>query len=123
MRSTTSNRKPRVVFQLGVLVLVLASAMLVTSCAGSGATPTPTTPASAKTFTATELAQYDGQNGQPAYVAIGGKVYDVSAIAQWKGGKHQGMTAGKDITAAFESQSPHTLAFIKAVPVVGTYSG
>jgi predicted heme/steroid binding protein len=123
MRSTTSNRRISTVFQLGALVLVVVAAMLVTSCAGSSATPTPTTSASAKTFTATELVQYDGQNGQPAYVAISGKVYDVSAIAQWKGGKHQGMTAGKDITAAFEGQSPHTLAFIKAVPVVGTYSG
>lgn len=123
MKSKTLHRKPLVVFQLGFLVLVLVTAMLVTSCAGSSATPTPTMPASAKTFTTTELARYDGQNGQPAYVAIGGKVYDVSAIAQWKGGKHQGMTAGKDITAAFESQSPHTLAFIKAVPVVGTFTG
>ena len=31
-----------------------------------------------KTFTLAQLAQYDGQNGQPAYVAVDGVVYDVT---------------------------------------------
>lgn len=31
-----------------------------------------------KTFTREELAKFNGQNGQPAYVAISGTVYDVS---------------------------------------------
>lgn len=31
-----------------------------------------------KKFTREELAQYDGKNGNPAYVAYKGKVYDVS---------------------------------------------
>lgn len=123
MKTATSNRKPLFAFQLGALVLVLIAAMLVTSCAGTAATPTPTTPASSKTFTAAELAQYNGLNGQPAYVAIDGKVYDVTAYSSWSTGKHHGMSAGKDISSAFNNQSPHTLANIKGVPVVGTYVG
>ena len=34
-----------------------------------------------KIFTKNELAQYNGQNGQPAYVAVQGVVYDVSGKA------------------------------------------
>ena len=47
-----------------------------------------------KTFTKDELAKYNGQNGQPAYVAIKGVVYDVSGQAAWQGGKHHGNLAG-----------------------------
>lgn len=39
-----------------------------------------------KTFTTTELAEFDGRNGHPAYVAVKGVVYDVSNVPQWKGG-------------------------------------
>lgn len=51
-----------------------------------------------KTFTREELAKFNGQNGQPAYVAISGTVYDVSNKAAWKGGKHHGNEAGQDLT-------------------------
>jgi len=44
-----------------------------------------------KTFTTTELAEFDGRNGHPAYVAVKGVVYDVSNVPQWKGGKHHGL--------------------------------
>ncbi len=50
-----------------------------------------------KTFTREELAKFNGQNGQPAYVAISGTVYDVSNKAAWKGGKHHGNEAGQDL--------------------------
>lgn len=35
-----------------------------------------------KTFTTTELAEFDGRNGHPAYVAVKGVVYDVSNVPQ-----------------------------------------
>ena len=34
----------------------------------------------AKTFTREELKKYDGQNENPAYVAINNRVYDVTHI-------------------------------------------
>ena len=37
-----------------------------------------------KEFDLTQLAQYDGQDGRPAYVAIDGIVYDVTAVPAWK---------------------------------------
>ena len=39
-----------------------------------------------KIFTEKELGKYDGQNGNPAYVAIDGVVYDVTNVSAWKDG-------------------------------------
>lgn len=75
-----------------------------------------------KTFTAAELAKYNGQNGNPAYVAIDGVVYDVSLIKQWMNGKHHGLTAGKDLSKEINT-SPHGKGVLKMLPVVGKYAG
>jgi len=73
-----------------------------------------------KVFTEEELAQYDGKNGNPVYVAYNGKVYDVSASFLWKGGKHQVFhRAGVDLTDALE-QAPHGGDVIEKFPIVGT---
>ena len=39
-------------------------------------------------FTTKELAEYDGTDGKPVYVAFGGTVYDVSKSALWNKGSH-----------------------------------
>lgn len=54
-------------------------------------------------FTVEELEKYNGENGNPAYVAIEGVIYDVSKIPAWKTGKHFGLTAGQDLSGQFES--------------------
>lgn len=69
-------------------------------------------------FTKQELAKYNGQNGQPAYVAVNGTVYDVSGKEAWQGGKHHGNLAGNDLTAAL-SKSPHGDKVLTGLPVVG----
>jgi len=61
------------------------------------------TPRQNKEFTLSELAQYDGTMGKPAYVAVNGIVYDLSAKSKWSGGTHFGLTAGKDLSPQFES--------------------
>lgn len=71
-------------------------------------------------FTLTELAQFDGQDGQPAYVAVDGVVYDVSNADGWNNGSHQGMAlAGTDATDIILS-APHGEAVLEDLPVVGT---
>lgn len=72
-----------------------------------------------KTFTQEELAQFNGQNGQPAYVAIAGTVYDVSGKDAWQGGKHHGNVAGQDLTDILLNKSPHGDKVLKGLPVVG----
>ncbi|WP_251574437.1 cytochrome b5 domain-containing protein [Limosilactobacillus agrestimuris] len=72
-----------------------------------------------KTFTHEELAKFNGENGQPAYVAVSGTVYDVSGKDAWKGGKHHGNVAGKDLTDVLYNKSPHGDKVLKGLPVVG----
>ena len=76
-----------------------------------------------KKFTLEELAKCNGQDGQPAYVAYKGKVYDISDNAMWDDGDHMGMhEAGNDLTAAMED-APHEEENILGMPVVGELEG
>jgi predicted heme/steroid binding protein len=75
------------------------------------------TPAGTTVFTAAILAAYDGQNGQPAYAAVDGIVYDVSSV--FRNGDHHGYQAGIDLTAYFYAQ--HPAALLSRYPIVGTY--
>ncbi|WP_048000517.1 cytochrome b5 domain-containing protein [Lactiplantibacillus herbarum] len=76
---------------------------------------------SAMTFNQVELAKYNGQDGQPAYVAVDGVVYDVSGVAAWAGGKHHGNLAGQELTAVIDSKSPHGRKVLQKLAVVGQY--
>jgi predicted heme/steroid binding protein len=72
-----------------------------------------------KTFTLAELAEFDGKNGKPVYVAYQGKVYDVSESDQWQGGDHMGHTAGMDLTESMDV-APHADDVMGRFKVVGT---
>ena len=64
-----------------------------------------------QTFTLKELARFDGREGRPAYVAVDGTVYDVSASARWAGGQHVkcdlGSKAGRDLSSEIKSAPKH----------------
>lgn len=78
------------------------------------------TPEGNQTFTLAELAQYNGQNGAKAYIAVSGVVYDVTNADGWSNGSHQGMLlAGTDATAIFAT-SPHSQETLNELPKVGT---
>lgn len=81
------------------------------SAAASSASTEPT-------FTLKQLAAYNGKNGQPAYVAYKGIVYDLTAVSNWSSGKHHGISAGTDVTEVF-SASPHAVSILKMGIVVG----
>lgn len=49
-------------------------------------------------LTIEQLAQYDGREGSPAYIAVNGIIYDISHIPQWAQGVHFGVSAGRDVT-------------------------
>jgi len=74
------------------------------------------------TFNKAELAKFDGQNGQPAYVAVDGVVYDVTGVDAWAGGKHHGNLAGQELTAIIDTHSPHGRSVLKKLPVIGKYA-
>ena len=70
-------------------------------------------------LTSNELAQNDGKNGKPAYIAFQGKVYEVSASPMWLEGDHMGAhQAGKDLTNEIEL-APHREETLQRVKQVG----
>lgn len=68
-------------------------------------------------YTVDTLAAYNGLNGQPAYAAVDGIVYDFSSL--FRNGNHHGYSAGKDLSVAFHSQHPNNL--LNGYKIVGTY--
>ncbi len=123
--------------RLLLLALLLATVMLVAACAPkeTPATPAPATdvpataePAAAEptadepealTLTVEELAKFNGKDGQPAYIAVDGVVYDVTNSLAWKDGKHNGFEAGKDLTEEIKGQSPHGVSKLENVVEIG----
>lgn len=91
-----------------------------TSQSNFSSQPNSNTNTTSKTFTLEQLKTYNGQNGNPAYVAVNGTVYDVTNARKWKNGKHeQGIVAGADLTNMM-SKSPHGNSVLNGLPVVGT---
>ena len=74
-----------------------------------------------KVFTSQELSVFNGQNGQKAYYAYEGKVYDVTGSKLWKDGEHYGLHAGQDLTGKMGG-APHGTEVFAPFSVVGTYS-
>lgn len=71
-----------------------------------------------KVFTLEELKKYNGENGNLAYIAVDGTVYDVTNSKKWKSGKHCNVSAGKDLSKEMET-SPHGKEALKKLPMVG----
>lgn len=69
-------------------------------------------------LTASELAKYDGKNGNPAYIAYKGVIYDVSHLSGWENGEHHSNPAGIDLTDDLQ-YAPHGEEKLKRAIVVG----
>jgi predicted heme/steroid binding protein len=70
-------------------------------------------------MTLEELKQFDGKNGNPAYIAVDGVIYDVTNVSQWKDGTHNGYNAGNDLTNEITNLSPHGKRVLNNLKVVG----
>ena len=72
-----------------------------------------------RTFTAAELARFNGTGGSPPYVAHAGLVYDLSRSFTWQRGRHHAEhAAGTDLTEAMAG-APHGASLLSRFPVVG----
>lgn len=69
------------------------------------------------------IEKYDGQNGNPAYVAINNRVYDVTHIPAWQDGTHHGNKAELALTDVLFDYSPHKDRVLANLPKVGTLVG
>ncbi len=112
------------------IVLLLTLSLLVLSGCGSNDTspePSGTTDSvtteevteETLTLTLAELAEYNGKDGNPAYIAVDGIIYDASGSTLWKDGGHNGFEAGNDLTEPIKNISPHGTGKLKNLPVVG----
>ena len=105
--------------RMSAILAILLVMLTVLAACGSGASEPEKTSAEQLELTVDELAQYNGKDGQPAYIAIDGVIYDVSDVPQWKNGEHNGFTAGNDLTEEIKTISPHGLSKLTGLPVVG----
>ncbi len=105
-----------------------ATPQLTPTIAVPTATPTATpvapvnTPSAANgtlELTLDQLKQFNGKDGNPAYIAVDGIIYDVTNERKWSNGTHEGYGAGKDLTDAIKNKSPHGTKILNGVPVVG----
>lgn len=112
------------------LFILLISALLILSLAACGQKASPVSPtvepsdelneiSKDRIFTLQELSSYNGENGNPAYIAVDGIVYDVSDIDSWKNGSHNGFKAGADLTVEINEQAPHGTSTLENLPIVG----
>lgn len=72
-----------------------------------------------KTFTKEELAGFNGENGKPVYIAVGGKVYDASQSKLWRGGAHMRRHhSGADMSLEI-AEAPHGKDVLERLTQVG----
>jgi predicted heme/steroid binding protein/uncharacterized membrane protein len=73
-----------------------------------------------KEFDADELARFNGEDGNPTYIAYDGKVYDVSESKFWRKGQHMNRhRSGSDLTGDMQA-APHAADVLERFPQVGT---
>ncbi len=70
-------------------------------------------------LTLEQLAEFNGKDGKPAYVAVDGVIYDMTDSRMWRNGMHNGFEAGRDLTREIKEVSPHGVGNLERVPVVG----
>ena len=104
---------------LMILIVVMACLLVVSAgCSNQGDAPPPAEDVELE-LTLEELAAYNGKDGNPAYIAVDGVIYDVSNSQRWNDGEHNGYSAGQDLTEPIKNVSPHGVSMLSRVPVVG----
>lgn len=72
-------------------------------------------------YTVDEIAEYDGQDGSQALIAVGDVVYDVTDANGWEDGVHEGgIEAGNVYDEEDFEAGPHGTEVLDNVPTVGT---
>lgn len=72
-----------------------------------------------KEITPEELSKNNGKNGNPAYIAVDGKVWNVSPSKLWSDGHHVNTHhAGQDLSIGMQA-APHSLEVLERFELVG----
>nr|WP_314459239.1 cytochrome b5 domain-containing protein [uncultured Clostridium sp.] len=107
-------RKNMVIFAVSLFLIFLLA-----GCAGPSGQVNSTGSSEKIELTLDELGKYNGKDGNPAYIAVDGVIYDVTESKLWKDGEHNGYTAGKDLTEEIKKISPHGTSVLKKMKEVG----
>jgi len=103
-------------------IFIILLLLLSVGCAAT-TSPNPSSSVSSTTIllelTLEELKEFDGKGGRKAYIAVGGTIYDVTGNLNWFRGNHNGFEAGRDLTVAIDTQSPHGRSKLVGLPIVG----
>jgi predicted heme/steroid binding protein/uncharacterized membrane protein len=74
-----------------------------------------------KEITPEELSKNNGRNGNPSYVVVDGKVWDVSSSKMWSDGYHVNTHhAGQDLSIALQA-APHSTKVMGRFELVGEF--
>lgn len=121
--TTTANAGQTTTATEAATTAAATTAAATTGAATTGAATTgaATTAAGSaqKVFTLDELKTFDGLNGNLAYVAVNGNVYDVTNAKGWSNGAHQTNLAGQDLSSVIAS-APHGTSVLDNLTIVGT---
>lgn len=105
----------KIVIAGSVFVLIVVAVVFI-ACASSPYKEERAVPE--KTFTVTELAKFNGKDGNRTYVAYNGIVYDFTDVKAWKGGSHKGNESGVDVTEKL-NKVWHGPKVLKDKPILG----
>ena len=71
-----------------------------------------------KKYTKNQLALRNGQDYDEIWVALHGKIYDVSKSRLWRNGKHYEHWAGQDLCHEL-ADAPHTAKVFEKFEIIG----
>lgn len=101
-----------------IIILILVAILAITACTPKERADDGSDSAEPLNLTLEELSAFNGEDGQPAYVAVDGIIYDVSDVPAWTGGTHNGNMAGQDLSEAI-NDAPHGDSKLNGLPIVG----
>lgn len=70
-------------------------------------------------LTKEELANFNGENGNPAYISIDGIIYDISNVDLFKQSPYNNLKFGTDVTEAFYELNNRDESILRDIPIVG----
>jgi len=90
----------------------------------SSSSSSPSVVNNSQEFNSGSISEFNGKNGKKCYVAVDGKVYDMSNFSLWRNGVHTSSngqaTCGNELSSVM-SKSPHGKSKLSIMPQVGLY--